>query len=139
MIPQARRLRARHAPRGNITDGLAMTDILRIDQNARRSRAVVHGGTVYLAGHVADDKTADFPEQMRQALANIDESLQRAGTDKSRLLTAQIWLRSMEDYEAMNAIWEEWVTPGQMPTRTCCQVWLADARLRVEVTVTAAI
>jgi enamine deaminase RidA (YjgF/YER057c/UK114 family) len=115
-----------------------MTDILRIDQNARRSRAVVHGGTVYLAGHVADDKTAAFAEQMRQALANIDESLERAGTDKSRLLTAQIWLRSMEDYEAMNAIWQEWVAPGQMPTRTCGQVCLADPKLRVEVTVTAA-
>jgi enamine deaminase RidA (YjgF/YER057c/UK114 family) len=115
-----------------------MTDILRIDQNARRSRAVVHAGTVYLAGHVADDKTAAFPEQMRQALANIDESLERAGTDKSHLLTAQIWLRSMEDYEAMNAIWQEWVAPGQMPTRCCGQVWLADPQLRVEVIVTAA-
>jgi enamine deaminase RidA (YjgF/YER057c/UK114 family) len=116
----------------------SMTDILRIDQNARRSRAVVHAGTVWLAGHVADDKTADFAEQMRQTLANIDESLERAGTDKSRLLAVQIWLRSMEDYEAMNAIWQEWVAPGQMPARTCCQAWLADPQLRVEVTVTAA-
>lgn len=118
---------------------LAMTDITRIDQNARRSRAVVHRGVAYLAGHVADDKSAPIAEQMRQALANIDRTLERVGVDKTRLLTAQIWLQTMEDYEAMNAAWEEWVAPGHMPTRSCGQVWLADPSLRVEVIVTAAV
>ena len=116
-----------------------MTEIVRLDQNARRSRAVVHGGVAYLAGHVADDKSAPFAQQIRQALANIDQTLSRVGTDKSRLLTAQIWLQTMDDYGAMNAAWEEWVTPGQTPTRSCGQVWLADPKLLVEVIVTAAV
>ena len=115
-----------------------MTEISRIDQNARRSRAVVHGGVVYLAGQVADDKMAPIAEQTRQALAKVDDMLARAGTDKSRLLTAQIWLLSMEDYDGMNAVWDAWVVPGQTPTRCCGKVELADPHLRIEVIVTAA-
>jgi enamine deaminase RidA (YjgF/YER057c/UK114 family) len=115
-----------------------MTEISRIDQNARRSRAVVHGGVVFLAGQVADDKAAAIAEQTRQALAKVDDMLARAGTDKSRLLTAQIWLRSMEDYDGMNAVWDAWVVPGQTPTRCCGKVDLADPQLRIEVIVTAA-
>ena len=116
-----------------------MSEITRFEQNHRRSRVVVHGGVVYLAGHVADDKTAPIDEQMRQALANIERTLATAGTDKSRLLTAQIWLRSMDDYDGMNAVWDAWVEPGQTPTRCCGEVRLADPKLRVEVIVTAAL
>lgn len=116
-----------------------MSEITRLEQNQRRSRVVVHGGVVYLAGHVADDKTATIDEQMRQALANIERTLATAGTDKSRLLTAQIWLRSMDDYEGMNAAWDAWVEPGQTPTRCCGEVKLADPKLRVEIIVTAAL
>lgn len=116
-----------------------MNDITRIDQNARRSRAVVHGGVVYLAGQVADDKTAPIAEQARQVLAKIDDMLARAGTDKSRLLTAQIWLRTMDDFAALNAIWDAWVVPGQTPTRCCGKVELADADHRVEIIATAAV
>ena len=116
-----------------------MTDITRIDQNARRSRAVVHGGVVYLAGQVAEDKTASITEQTRQVLARIDGMLARAATDKSRLLTAQIWLRTMDDFAAVNAIWDAWVVPGQAPTRCCGKVELADPALRVEIVVTAAL
>jgi enamine deaminase RidA (YjgF/YER057c/UK114 family) len=116
-----------------------MTDITRIDQNARRSRAVVHGGVVYLAGQVAEDKTAAIAEQTRQVLAKIDEMLARAATDKSRLLTAQIWLRTMDDFAGMNAVWDAWVVPGHGPTRCCGKVELADPVLRVEIVVTAAL
>ncbi|MFI5444335.1 RidA family protein [Polaromonas sp. UC242_47] len=116
-----------------------MNDIIRIDQNARRSRAVVHAGTVYLAGQVADDKAASIAEQTRQALAKVDDMLARAGTDKSRLLSAQIWLSTMDDFDGMNAIWDAWVVPGKTPTRCCGKVELADPALRVEIVVTAAV
>jgi enamine deaminase RidA (YjgF/YER057c/UK114 family) len=116
-----------------------MNDITRIDQNARRSRAVVHGGVVYLAGQVADDKTVSIAEQARQVLAKIDDMLARAGTDKSRLLTAQIWLRTMDDFAAVNAIWDAWVVPGHAPTRCCGKVELSDADYRLEIIATAAV
>ena len=115
-----------------------MSDISRIDQNARRSRAVVHGGLVFLAGQVADDKSAGIDGQTRQVLAKIDDMLTRAGTDKSRLLTAQIWLRTMDDFAGMNAVWDAWVVPGQTPTRCCGKVELADPGWRVEIVVMAA-
>jgi enamine deaminase RidA (YjgF/YER057c/UK114 family) len=116
-----------------------MSDITRIDQNARRSRAVVHAGVVYLAGQVADDKTAAIAGQTQQVLAKIDDMLARAGIDKSRLLTAQIWLSTMEDFAAMNTVYDAWVVPGQTPTRSCGKVELADPAFRVEIVVTAAL
>ena len=115
-----------------------MSEISRFDQNARRSRAVVHGGLVFLAGQVADDKSAAIDGQTRQVLAKIDDMLARAGTDKSRLLTAQIWLRTMDDFAGMNAVWDAWVVPGQAPTRCCGKVELADPGWRVEIVVVAA-
>lgn len=115
-----------------------MSDITRIDQNARRSRAVVHGGMVFLAGQVADDKTAPIAEQTRQALAKVDDLLARAGTDKSSLLSAQIWLRTMDDFDGMNAVWDAWVVPGKTPARCCGKVELADPAWRIEIVVTAA-
>jgi enamine deaminase RidA (YjgF/YER057c/UK114 family) len=116
-----------------------MKEITRIDQSDRRSRAVVYGGIAYLAGQVADDKTAAIGIQTRQVLAKIDDMLERAGTDKSRLLTAQIWLRTMDDFSGMNAMWDAWVTPGSTPTRCCGKVELADPEFRVEIIVAAAL
>lgn len=114
-------------------------DIVRLDQNHRRSRAVVHGGVVYLAGQVADDKAGDIATQARQALAKVDALLAEAGTDKGRALTAQIWLASMSDYDGFNAVWDEWVVPGRTPTRCCGKVELADPAFRVEIVITAAL
>ncbi|MGY8524626.1 RidA family protein [Paracidovorax citrulli] len=113
--------------------------IVRLDQNHRRSRAVIAGGVVYLAGQVADDKSGDIGVQTRQALAKVDALLTEAGTDKSRALTAQIWLADMADYDGLNAVWDEWVVPGQTPTRCCGRVELADPAFRVEIVVTAAL
>ena len=115
-----------------------MSDIIRLDQNARRSRAVIHRDTVYLAGQVADDKGADIAAQTRQALAKVDDMLAQAGTGKSRLLSAQIWLKTMDDFEGMNAVWDAWVVPGEAPTRCCGKVELADPGYRVEIVVVAA-
>jgi len=114
-----------------------MTDIIRIDQNARRSRAVVAGNMVFLAGQVADDKSLDIAGQAAQVLAKVDDLLAQAGSERSRLLTAQIWLSTMDDFNGFNAVWDAWVVPGQTPTRCCGKVELADPGYRVEVVVTA--
>jgi enamine deaminase RidA (YjgF/YER057c/UK114 family) len=110
-----------------------MTAIVRIDQNARRSRASVYGDLVFLAGQVADDKDGDIATQTREALAKVDDMLSRAGTDKSRLLSVQIWLKTMDDFAAMNAVYDAWVVPGDTPTRCCGKVELADPAYRIEV------
>lgn len=111
--------------------------IVRLDQNARRSRAVIAGGMVYLAGQVADDKTLDIGGQTHQVLQKIDDLLVQAGTTRDRLVTAQIWLASMSDFAGLNAVWDAWVVPGETPTRCCGQVELADPAFRVEIVATA--
>jgi enamine deaminase RidA (YjgF/YER057c/UK114 family) len=116
-----------------------MPDIIRIDQNARRSRAVVHNGTIYTAGQVPDDVSANVTAQTQQVLGKIDDLLRQAGTDKSRVLTAQIWLRSIDDLAAMNAVWDAWVVPGRTPTRCCGKVEMNNPDCRVEILVVAAI
>ena len=116
-----------------------MTEIMHIDQNARRSRAVVHNGLVYTAGQVPDDMSQDVTGQTRQVLAKIDDLLKQAGTDKSRVLTAQIWLRTIEDLAAMNAVWDAWVIQGKTPTRCCGKVEMNNPNCRVEILVVAAI
>jgi enamine deaminase RidA (YjgF/YER057c/UK114 family) len=114
------------------------SDIRRLDPNARRSRAVIHGG-VHLAGRVADDRGADIALQTSEVLAKVDDLLAQAGTEKSRLLTAQVWLRTMDDVNGMNVVWDAWAVSGATPTRCCGKVELADPGLRVEVVVTAAL
>jgi enamine deaminase RidA (YjgF/YER057c/UK114 family) len=116
-----------------------MTEIVHIDQNARRSRAVVHNGMVYTAGQVPDDMSANVTVQTRQVLGKIDDLLQQAGTDKSRVLTAQIWLRTIDDLAAMNAVWDAWVVRGRTPTRCCGKVEMNNPGCRVEILVVAAI
>ncbi|KQY14027.1 RidA family protein [Rhizobium sp. Root482] len=112
--------------------------IERLDVNARRSRLVKYNGVCYLSGQFSDSD-GDIAEQTRDTLAKIDDLLRRAGTDKSRLLTAQIWLRDMADFAGMNEIWDAWVTAGDPPTRCCGQVLMADPDMRVEIVVSAAI
>ncbi|MFD2252334.1 enamine deaminase RidA (YjgF/YER057c/UK114 family) [Pseudochelatococcus lubricantis] len=114
-----------------------MTDIVRIDANARRSRASATDSLVFLAGQVADDRDADITAQARQAFAKVDALLAAAGTDKSRVLSVTIWLQSLDDYEAFNAVWDAWVTPGAQPCRACAVVVLADPAWRVELIVVA--
>jgi enamine deaminase RidA (YjgF/YER057c/UK114 family) len=116
-----------------------MTDIAHIDQNARRSRAVVHNGLVYTAGQVPDDMSQDVTGQARQVLAKIDDLLKLAGTDKSRVLTAQVWLRTIDDLAAMNAVWDAWVVQGKTPTRCCGKVEMNNPDCRVEILVVAAV
>ena len=113
--------------------------ITRHGVGARMSQAVVHAGTVYLAGQVADDTSVGIAGQTAQILAKIDERLAEAGTDKSKLLAAQLWITDMANFNEMNAVWDAWVTPGETPVRACVQATLAAPQFRVEIMVTAAV
>lgn len=116
-----------------------MTDIVRIETDPRRSRVVVHNAVVYVGGMAADDRTQDIAGQTKQTLAKIEKFLADAGTDKSRLLTAQIWIKDIKrDFEAMNAVWNAWTTPGAAPTRATAQCELGASDALVEIVVTAA-
>jgi enamine deaminase RidA (YjgF/YER057c/UK114 family) len=112
--------------------------IERLDAGPRMSQAVVHNGVVYLAGQVADDAGQDVSGQTRQVLAQIDALLARAGSDKSRLLRAEIFLTDMRDFAAMNKVWEAWVAPGRTPARATVQAQLAGPQWKIEIVVTAA-
>jgi len=112
--------------------------IERIKVGPRMSQAVVHGATVYLAGQVADDPNADVADQTRQILAKIDGLLAEAGTDKTKLLSANVWLSDIATFDQMNAVWDEWVTPGNPPVRACVESKLARPYLKVEIMVVAA-
>jgi enamine deaminase RidA (YjgF/YER057c/UK114 family) len=101
------------------------------------SRAVVHEGLVYLCG-VTPDPVGDIAVQTRQTLERIDKLLAVAGTDKSRLLTAQVWLSSMRLFRAHNIAWNAWVDAENPPARACVQAELFDPGLLVEIMVTAA-
>jgi enamine deaminase RidA (YjgF/YER057c/UK114 family) len=101
------------------------------------SRAVVRGDTVYLCG-VTPDPVGDITAQTKQVLDRIDRLLQTAGTDKSKLLTAQVWLSDMRLFEAHNAAWNEWVDPKNPPVRACVQADLWRPNMLVEIMVTAA-
>ncbi len=113
--------------------------IERKEVGARMSQAVVHGDTVYLAGQVARDAPgAAVADQARDTLARIDRLLAEAGTDKSKLLSATIWLSDMRYFEQMNEVWDAWVTPGQTPARACVEARLASPQYDVEIMVVAA-
>lgn len=112
--------------------------IQRFDTGPRMSEMVVHNGTVYLAGQIADDAAADITGQTQQVLAAVDALLARAGSDKSRLLRAEIFLADLGDFDAMNAVWQSWVVPGHTPARATVQAALANPRWKVEIVVTAA-
>ncbi len=116
-----------------------MSDIQRFHVGARLSEMAVHNGTVYLAGQVPDDPTKDISGQTAEVLANIDKLLVEAGTDKSRILMAQIFLADLADFPAMNAVWDAWVVAGQTPPRATVQAKLARPEWRIEVVVTAAV
>ncbi len=113
--------------------------ITRHGVGARMSQAVVHAGTVYLAGQVADDTSAGVAGQTEQILAKIDVQLAAAGTDKSKLLSAQLWITDMASFSEMNAVWDAWVAPGETPARACVEAQLAAPQYLVEIMVTAAV
>jgi len=113
--------------------------ITRIEAGTRMSQAVIHGDTVYLAGQVAQ-KSPGKPvrEQTREILGSIDRLLAEAGTDKSRLLSAQIWLADIARFNEMNEVWDAWLSPGNAPARATVEANLAAPDFTVEIMVVAA-
>lgn len=111
----------------------------RFDVGPRLSEMAVHNGVAYLAGQVPDDGTQDIRGQTRQVLAAVDGLLARAGTDKSRILMAQIFLADLSDFDGMNEIWDLWVPKGNEPPRATVQAALAKNEWRIEIVVTAAL
>ena len=112
--------------------------IQRFHVGKRLSEMVVHGDTIYLAGQVADDAKADAGGQARQVLAQIDKLLAEAGSDKTKILSATIFLPSMADFGALNAAWEAWVPPGHCPARATVEAKLAAPDYKVEIQIVAA-
>jgi enamine deaminase RidA (YjgF/YER057c/UK114 family) len=112
--------------------------IERLQPGPRMSQAVIHGETVYLAGQVADDTSADVTGQTRQILAAIDRLLAAAGTDKTRILSATVYLADIGTFAEMNAAWDAWVPAGHTPARATVEARLAAAVYQVEIQVIAA-
>jgi enamine deaminase RidA (YjgF/YER057c/UK114 family) len=113
-------------------------EIQRHGAGPRLSQAVVHGGTVYLAGMVADDPSADVKGQTEQILRKIEKTLESVGSSKSRLLSATVWLANMGTYGDMNAAWDAWVDPKNTPARATVEARLASPKYLVEIAVIAA-
>lgn len=114
-----------------------MSDINRIDTGTRMSQAVIHNGTVYLAGQVGEPGTS-VTEQTKAILEKIETQLAAAGSDKTKILQATIWLADMADFGEMNAVWDAWVAPGHAPARACGESKLATPDYTVEIIVVAA-
>ncbi len=112
--------------------------ITRFGTGDRMSQAVVHGDTVYLAGQVADDTSEGVAGQTAQILAKIDARLKEAGSDKSKLLSANLWISDMRHFNEMNKVWDAWISPGNAPCRACVEATLAAPQYQVEIMVTAA-
>ena len=113
--------------------------IQRIDPGNRMSEASIHGGIAYLAGQVPETAGADIETQTREVLAEIDALLARAGSDKAKILRAEIFLKDLQDFEAMNRVWDAWVPAGHAPPRATMQAHLARPGWLIEIVVTAAV
>lgn len=114
--------------------------IKRIGAGKRMSQAVIHGGKVYLAGFVAEKAAGkSVKEQTADILAQIDETLKQAGTDKTKILKANIWLTNIGTWAEMNEAWDAWVVPNQTPARATVESKLAAPGLDVEIMVEAAL
>ena len=113
--------------------------IQRFEVGPRMSELAVHNGVAYLAGQVPEDATQDITGQTRQVLEAIDALLAQAGTDKTRILRAQIFLADVADFPGMNQAWDAWVVPGHTPPRATVQAVLAKPEWKVEIVVHAAV
>ena len=116
-----------------------MTELQRFDVGPRMCEMTVHNGVAYLAGQVASDASLDAQGQTADVLGQVDALLARAGTTKSRILMAQIFLADLADFPAMNAAWDVWVAPGNTPPRATVEAKLAKPGWKVEIVVKAAV
>jgi enamine deaminase RidA (YjgF/YER057c/UK114 family) len=114
-----------------------MSEITRIKTGNRMSQIVIHNDIIYLAGQVGNPGDG-VAEQTKTSLKSVESLLNEAGSDKTRILQATIWLDNMADFAEMNEIWDAWITPGTAPTRACGEAKLATPEYKVEVIVVAA-
>lgn len=124
---------------GGINVGISGNMIKYYQVGPLMAQAVAYNGTVSIAGQVADNRKAGIEEQTRDVLAKIDALLAAAGTSKSRLVTLNVFLPHITDFEAMNAVYREWIDPERPPARACVEARLADPDLRIEITAMAAV
>ncbi len=113
--------------------------IRRIEPGKRLSAAVVHDRIVYISGQVPDTLGADVATQTREILAKIDRLLAEAGSDKTRLLNASVWLADIATFDEMNGVWETWLPPGEAPARATVEARIANPGYRVEIAATAVV
>lgn len=111
----------------------------RHQKGPRMSQAVVHAGTVYIAGLVANNRKGSIEEQTLDVLEKIGALLTETGTDKSKLLSVNVFLPHITDFEAMNSVYDNWIDKDNPPVRACVEARLADPDLRVEMTAVAAV
>ena len=112
--------------------------VIRHHVGPRLSETAIYNGTVYLAGQIAEDTTQDIAGQTREVLGHIDRLLAEAGSDKSHLLSVQIYIADMKDFAGMNAVWDAWVASGATPPRATVEAKLANPACLVEIVVVAA-
>ena len=113
-------------------------EIKRLHVGKRLSEVTIHNGTVYLAGQIASDNKADIVGQTREVLGHIDRLLGEVNSDKSLLLSVQIYISDMVHFAGMNAAWDEWVAQGNTPPRATVEAKLANPKCLVEIVVVAA-
>ncbi len=113
--------------------------IQKLDSNEVISEIAIYNGVVYLAGQVPNDDSLDIKGQTREVLDNIDKALAKAGTDKSKLLTAQVFIKDLSDFDAFNAEYKAWIAGHVPPTRATVQAPLVNPNWLIEIVVTAAI
>lgn len=113
-------------------------EIIRLDSTCRLSRVIRHANTIYFSGITGTDGGTTIEAQTQRVLAKLDDYLARCETDKTRLLSVQIWLRDIErDFNGLNQVWDAWTPVGAAPTRAAGQSWLADPAVLVEIIATA--
>ncbi|MGZ7459526.1 RidA family protein [Pseudomonas sp. Ma2-10] len=116
-----------------------MSEIERLDSNPRLSRVVLHNGVAWLSGIVAADCSEGIGGQTRQVLAQLERLLEQAGSSRTRILSAQLWMKDMvADFDCMNEVWSQWFSPGETPARATAQVVFDDEQIRLELIVVAA-
>lgn len=108
-------------------------------ERRRMSKIVIHNDTIYLCGQVAKDASANIQQQTQTMLDKVDDLLAQAGSDREHILSATIYIKDMQDFAKMNAVWDAWVVEGHSPARACVEASLARPELLVEISVVAAI
>jgi enamine deaminase RidA (YjgF/YER057c/UK114 family) len=113
--------------------------IQRLHVGKRLSETAIHNGTVYLAGQIADNTAQDIAGQTREVLGHVDRLLAEAGSDKTRILSCQIYIADMAHFPGMNEVWDAWVVPGHTPPRATVEAKLANPACLVEIVIVAAL